>query len=234
LIPHIIEEIKRPDEDLVKEFSYQSTATVHEAMGKRGAVHSSIKPLYSGMRLCGPAVTLKGHAADNLMLLKALDMARPGDIIVADMGQMTEAGPWGEITTFQAKVRGVGGFITNGSVRDALAIKESGFPVFCKSICIKGTGKEALGYINYSVSMGDTLVNPGDIILGDEDGVVVIPLQEAEEILQKSREREEREAEQKKRIKQGDSFFHFMGYDKVLQDKGCRITKTSAREENVR
>lgn len=236
MLPHIIEEIQRPDSDLIKAFSEQSSATVHEAMGKRGAVHSSIKPLYSGMRLCGPALTLRGHAADNLMLLKALDMAQHGDIIVADMGQMTEAGPWGEITTFQGKVRGVGGLITNGSVRDSLAIKELDFPVFCKSVCIKGTGKDALGYINHSISIGDTPVNPGDIILGDEDGVVVIPLQEAEEILQKSIAREEKEAEQKKRIQQGESFFHFMGYDQVLKEKGCRIAKTAAntKEENVR
>ncbi|MFS0862007.1 RraA family protein [Fredinandcohnia sp. 179-A 10B2 NHS] len=176
---HIYTNIKRPHPDLIKDFATQSTATVHEVMGKRGAVHSSIKPLYSGMRLCGSALTLRGHAADNLMLLKALDMAQANDVIVADLGQLSEAGPWGEVTTVQAKVKNLGGLVTNGSIRDSLAIKELNFPVFCKSVSIKGTAKDSLGYINHTISIGDTVVNPGDIVLGDEDGVVIIPLEEA-------------------------------------------------------
>ncbi|MEH7342449.1 RraA family protein [Bacillus sp. JJ1532] len=185
------------------------------------------------MRLCGPALTLKGHAGDNLMLLKALDMAKAGDVIIADMGQLTEAGPWGEVTTVQAKARKFGGFVTNGSVRDSQAIRELGFPVFCKSVSIKGTAKDSLGYINHPISIGDTPVNPGDIILGDDDGIVVIPLQETIEVLIKAKEREAKEAEYMRRIRNVESFFYFMGYDKILQEKGCIIEESNPKEENA-
>lgn len=207
--------------DLVKAFAGQSSATVHEAMGRRGALHSSIKPLCSGMRACGLAVTVKCQAGDNLMLLKALDMAEPGDVLVADMGGLTEGGPWGELASLQAVAKGLKGFVTNGSVRDALAIKELGFPVFCKAVSIKGTVKESLGYINYTISCGGVVVNPGDIILGDEDGVVVIPLLEAEEVLAKAKERVAKEQTLAEAIHAGKSLFEMLGFHEILKQKGC-------------
>ena len=218
---HIIRKIKRPSLELVKAFAELTSATIHEAMGKRGAMHSSIKPLYSGMHACGTAITVKSQAGDNLMLHKALDIAKSGDMIVADMGQLTEAGSWGEIASLQAKIKGIVGLVTNGSVRDALEIKKLEFPVFCKAVSIKGTVKESIGYINYSISCGDVVINPGDIILGDEDGVVVIPLQEAEEILIKSREIIAKEEKLIKRIQAGESLFEISGYQEVLKRKGC-------------
>jgi 4-hydroxy-4-methyl-2-oxoglutarate aldolase len=218
---HVIHKIRRPDSELIKAFSEQTSATVHEAMGKRGAMHSSIRPIYSGMRLCGPAVTVKSQAGDNLMLHKALYMAKRGDVLVADMGQLTEGASWGDIMTWQAKVRGVAGLVTNGSVRDTLEIKEIGFPVFSKAISIKGPVKETLGLVNHQISCAGVVVNPGDIILGDEDGVVVIPLQEAAEILQKSKERVAQENKIIERIKAGENMFEILRLGDVLQRKGC-------------
>jgi 4-hydroxy-4-methyl-2-oxoglutarate aldolase len=218
---HVIHKVQRPDPELVKALGEQASATVHEAMGRRGAMHSSIKPIYSGMRLCGPAVTVKSQAGDNLMLQKALDMARPGDVLVADMGEVTEAGSWGEIMTWQAKVRGVVGLVTNGSVRDTLQIKAIGFPVFSRAVSIKGTVKETLGLVNHPVSCGGVVVNAGDIVLGDEDGVVVIPLKEAKTALEQSLQRAAREEKLLQRIKAGESMFHIMGFHEVLKRKGC-------------
>lgn len=218
---HIIKNIKRPNTNLVKKLLNQSSATVHEVMGKRGAMHSSIKPLFNEIHMCGPAITVKSQAGDNLMLLKALDMAKSGDVIVADMGQLTEAGSWGEITSLQAKKRGINGFVTNSSVRDSGKIRELKFPVFCKGVSIKGTVKESLGYINYPISCGDIVVNPGDIILGDDDGIVVIPLEEAEEILKNANKREQKEKNIIERIQKGESLFGILGYQEKLRKGGC-------------
>jgi len=154
-------------------------------------------------------------------LHKALDIAKSGNIIVADMGQLTEAGSWGEIASFQAKIKGIVGLVTNGSVRDSLEINKLEFSIFCKAVSIKGIVKESIGYINHYISCGDVVVNSGDIILGDEDGVVVIPLQEAEEILIKSREIIEKEEKLIKRIQAGESLFEMSGYQEVLKRKGC-------------
>jgi 4-hydroxy-4-methyl-2-oxoglutarate aldolase len=218
---HIIHSIQRPGPEIVRGLEQQSSATVHEAMGRIGAMHSSIKPIYSGMRLCGPAVTVKCHLGDNLMLQKARDRAKPGDVLAVDSSQFTEAGYWGEIMTWQAKVRSLGGLVTNGGVRDTLQIKAIGFPVFSGAVSIKGTVKETLGTINLAISCGGVLVNPGDIILGVEDGVVVIPLQEAEAALKKSRERAAKEERIIERVKAGESLFDILGFRDVLQRKGC-------------
>lgn len=190
-------------------------------MGRRGALHSSIKPLAAGMRIAGSALTVKLRPGDNLMLLKALDMARPGDVLVVDSGGETEAGPWGEITSLQAQERQVAGLITDGAVRDRQPICEIAFPVFCRAISIKGTAKAALGFINHPITCGGVVVNPGDVVLGDDDGVVVIPFGECGETLIKAREREAKEAVYKERIRAGESFFALMGFDDTLHRAGC-------------
>lgn len=218
---NIITRITKPSAQLVAAFKEQGTATVHEAMGKRGAMHSSVKPLYSGMKACGNAVTVKCQAGDNLMLLKALDMAEVGDVLVVDTGQVTEEGPWGEMTTIQAVIKGVAGLVIDGSVRDSMAIKEHGFPVFCKGVSVIGTAKETVGYINHPISCGNTTANPGDIILADEDGVVVIPLAEAEEVLRRSQERVAKEDKLAERMRAGESLFAMTGLQDILNKKGC-------------
>lgn len=211
----------KPSRQLIDEFLKQDTATVHEAMGQKGAMHSSIKPLNSGMKACGPALTVKSRAGDNLMILKALDIAQQGDILVVDAGEGTENGPWGEMTTIQALIKGLAGLVISGSIRDSLAIKEHGFPVFCKGISIMGTAKDALGLINHPICCGNVIVNPGDIILADEDGVVVIPLSEAENILKKCKERVEKEKGLVERMHSGETLFSLAGYQEVLDVKGC-------------
>jgi len=218
---NIIRSYPKPSRKLVEAFAEQDAATVHEAMGQRGAMHSSIKPLYSGMKVCGIALTVKSHVGDNLMILKALDMAQEGDVLVVDAGHGLENGPWGEMTTIQAKIKGVAGLVIEGSVRDSLAIKKHEFPVFCKGVSIVGTAKETLGLINHPVCCGNAIVNPGDIILADEDGVVVIPREKAEDILQRCQQRVAKENKLVERMQAGESLFKLGGYQSVLEWKEC-------------
>jgi 4-hydroxy-4-methyl-2-oxoglutarate aldolase len=218
---HVIHHIQRPDASLVASIEKQSTATLHEAMGRRGAIDSEIKPLYSGMRLCGPAITVRCLVGDNLMLLKAIYVAKAGDVLVADIGDSSEIDGWGEIASLAAKVRGISGLVTNCSVRDGLAIKEMGFPVFARGLSIKGTVKETLGSINHPISFGGIIVHPGDIILGDDDGVVIVPREEASEVVKKAQERESKEAKAMGLIREGKCLLEIYEFDKILEQKGC-------------
>lgn len=218
---HIIKNIPRPDPALVAAFARHGSATVHESMGRFGAMNRTIKPLSRGMKLCGPAFTVKAQAGDNVMILKAIHDARPGDVIVVDCGRCPESGPYGELTATECKTKGLGGFVTTGSVRDSAEIIEMGFPVFSSSISIVGTVKESIGLINHPISAGDVIVNPGDLILGDNDGVVVIPLDRAREVLEKSDARVAKEAKTLEAIRAGGSIFDIYGYAAVLERQGC-------------
>jgi 4-hydroxy-4-methyl-2-oxoglutarate aldolase len=155
------------------------------------------------------------------MILKAIKESQKGDVIVVDCGRCIESGPFGELAATECKVKGLGGFVTSGSVRDTAEIIAMGFPVFSEGISIVGTVKESLGLINHPVSVCDVIVNPGDIILGDDDGIVVIPLQNAHEILEKSNARVAKEAKTMEEILKGRSIFDIYGYSKVLERQGC-------------
>ena len=218
---HIIKTIPRPDAELVKALSHHGSATVHEAMGRFGAMSRDIKPIARGMKICGPAFTVKAHAGDNVMILKALKEAKPGDVVVVDCGRCLESGPFGELTAAECHTKGLGGFVTTGSVRDSAEIIGMGFPVFSSGLSIVGTVKESLGLINHPISAGSVIVNPGDIILGDDDGIVVIPLEKAEEVLKASDARVSKEADTLKKIKAGGSIFDIYNYAEVLKRQGC-------------
>src|SRR5690606_18793986 len=149
-------------------------ATVHEAQGQKGALSSAIKPLDPAMRLAGPALTVNCRPDDNLAIHYALTIARPGDVIVVDAKGFVEAGAWGDVMTLMARKKGVAGLVIDGSVRDANAIVEMGFPVFSRGISIKGTAKNQPGAVDVPIVCGGVGINPGDVVLGDRDGLVVI------------------------------------------------------------
>lgn len=218
---HIIKNIPRLDAALVEKLSRHGSATVHEAMGRIGAMERTIKPLARGMKICGPAFTVKAQAGDNVMILKAMREARPGDVIVVDCGRCPESGPFGELAAAECQTKGLGGFVTTGSVRDTAEIIAMGFPVFSSGVSIVGTVKESLGLINHPISAGGVIVHPGDIILGDDDGIVVIPLAGAADALEKSDARMEKEAKTLEKIRAGGSIFDIYGYAAVLERQGC-------------
>ena len=180
-------------------------ATVYEAQGAKGALDSGMKPIDPASRLVGPALTVDTRPADNLMLHYALLKAKPGDVLVVDAKGFLEAGPWGDVLTAAALKAGVAGLVIHGAVRDADAIVGMGFPVFCRGLSIKGTGKNQPGKVNVPITMGDVLINPGDIVVGDRDGLVVVRQDEVEMAIEKSLAREEKEAGQRQAIEAGTS-----------------------------
>ena len=214
-------EIPRCPDELVERYRSMSTATVHEAIGRRGALDCAIKPVAPGMKACGRAITVAGHPADNLMLIKAVSMARENDVVVMNCGGIMHAGGFGEVLATECAARKMGGVVLSGSVRDSAALAQLGFPVFSAGVSIRGTAKATLGRVNFPLAMGDVVVNPGDIVLGDDDGVVVVPLAEAEDVLAASIAREEKEAAVMERLRKGESLFDIYGYREVLDRLGC-------------
>jgi 4-hydroxy-4-methyl-2-oxoglutarate aldolase len=192
--PRVITTIQRPTNTLLDQYTNLSSALLHEALGKRGAFNHDVKPVYPGARIVGVALPIKGYPGDNLMLHLAISLAKPGDVLVATVEGYTEAGIWGEIASTAALARGIKGLVTDGAVRDVDATAALNFPVFARGISIKGTTKKQAGYLNSPINIAGVTVNPGDIILGDTDGVVVVPLEEAEKVLVSARKIIERES----------------------------------------
>lgn len=218
---NIIKRIPASDAELVKQLGECSVATVHEALGKIGALDGAIRPLAHGMKLCGRAVTVKCHPADNLMLIKAVSIAKQGDVIVMDAGDCRNAGPFGEVLAVDCIAHGLAGLVTSGSVRDSEAIAKRGFPVFSAGISVRGTSKETLGEINHPISIGGVIVYPGDYVLGDSDGVVIVPHNRIAEAVAKSNAREEKERKIMERLMNGERLFDIYGYQSTMDRLGC-------------
>ena len=192
-------------------------ATLHEAQGGKGALDSGIKPIAAHMRLAGPAFTVDTRPADNLMLHYAMLKAQPGDVLVVDAKGFLEAGVWGDVFTEQAQRIGLAGLVIHGAVRDAAAMTEAGFPVFSRGLSIKGTGKHQPGRLNVTVTIGDVAIDPGDVIVGDQDGVVVVKRHEVDAVLRKSRQREEKEAQFRQQIRDGATTVDLLGLEETLR-----------------
>lgn len=207
---------------IYQELRSLGAATVYEAQGAKGALDSGIKPIDKASRLVGPALTVDTRPADNLMLHYALLKARPGDVLVVDAKGFVEAGPWGDVLTAAAMKRGIAGLVINGAVRDAGAIESMGFPVFCRGLSIKGTGKVHPGKVNVPVCIGDVVIHPGDIIVGDRDGLVVVSPSEVSTVLDSARAREAKEDSFRLAIEQGASTAELLGLIPTLEALGLR------------
>jgi len=220
---HVIKKIERPEKAMVDSFATIAPATAHEVMGRTGAMDFEIKPIYSGMRVCGPAITVQCHPGDNGMLHKALAIAKPGDVLVASMGRV-DMGAWGEVLSTCAVARGVAGLVIDGMVRDGLGIKSIGFPVFSRGLCMRGTVKETIGFVNHPLCCGSVIVHPGDLVLGDDDGVVVISkANTTEELVRRCEDRERIEHEMMAKLRQGElTTLDILGLDPILKAKGLQ------------
>jgi len=206
--------------DLIHSLSRFSSATIHEALGKWGNLPSAIKPIHPKMRICGPAYTVKTMPRDNVLLHRAYAYAEPGDVIVANCSGMYEAGYWGDLMSLGAKTRGIAGLVIDGCVRDADDIEAMGFPVFSRGLCIRGTSNFGEGTLNEPILMGDFMVNPGDIIVGDRDGVVVVPKERIQEAIDKSMAREEKEENVRKQLRAGKTSLEIYGW--TFNDKHAK------------
>ncbi|MCS7232681.1 MAG: 4-carboxy-4-hydroxy-2-oxoadipate aldolase/oxaloacetate decarboxylase [Synergistetes bacterium] len=219
---HVIKSFRRPEKEIISAFKSLSSATVYEAAGRKGAVSNFIRPIYWGMKLCGSAITVQCAPGDNLMLHKALEVAEEGDVIVAVTSGAYEYGYWGELMTVSAMAKGIAGLVIDGCIRDSEEIVSMGFPIFCRGFSIRGTSKEALGLINYPLSIGGVVVNAGDLVLGDNDGVVVIKREEAGIILEKALKRVADENKKREVLKTGVSSVEYNNLREVLERLGLR------------
>jgi 4-hydroxy-4-methyl-2-oxoglutarate aldolase len=200
--------------DYIKELSQFSAATLHEALGKQGNLPSAIKPISPKMKVCGPAYTVKTMPRDNVLLHRAYAYAKPGDVLVANCSGFYEAGYWGDLMSLGAKTKSINGLVIDGCVRDADDIEAMGFNVFSRGLCIRGTSNYGEGTLNEPIIIGDILINPHDIIVGDRDGVVVVPQKRIEEVIEKATARETKEENVRKQLREGKTSLQIYGWDK--------------------
>jgi len=217
---HVFNQVPRPDPKLVEAFKDLGAATVYEAAGRRGSVDPRIKPLAGGIRLLGPAFTVECHPKDNLMLHKALQIAQKGDVLVVSTQGFSEAGYWGDLMAGSAVARQLGGLAIDGCVRDSAEIIEMGFPVFCRGTCIRGTVKNTLGRVNHPLLFGEVVVKPGDLVLGDDDGLVIVDRAEIEAVLKAARERAAKEVNKRSELAKGVSSVELNKLEPVFRSLG--------------
>jgi len=213
---NLVSDFARPTADELAAAASISASTIHEAAGKIGSLPAAIKPLDMSMRVCGPAFTVKGAPGDNLWLHFALDQAKPGDVLVVDVGGHYDAGYWGEVMTVSAQARGLGGLVINGCVRDGTEMIGLGFNVFARGTCMRGTEKDQnfKGALAQPLAMGDVIVQPGDLVIGDGDGVVTIPREQVAEAITASNAREAREAEMMDVLRTGKTSVEIYGWER--------------------
>jgi 4-hydroxy-4-methyl-2-oxoglutarate aldolase len=204
--PTIRTDFERPPADVIAAARALPAATLHEAGGRIGVMPSAIKPVAPSFRVCGPAVTVHSPGGDNLWLHRAIYVARPGDVLVVHVAGAYDFGYWGEIMSCAAKTRGLAGLVIDGCVRDGAILVDFGLPVFARGLCIRGTGKDfgARGWINFPTLFDDLTVHAGDLVVGDTDGVVVIPRARAAEVVQAAQSREAKEAAVLERLRAGE------------------------------
>lgn len=200
-------------DDRVARFADFDAATVYEAAGQCGMVDPAIRPVWEGARVCGPAITVECPAADNLMLHVAVTRATPGSVIVATATGYLRAGAWGEILTAAAQARGIAGLIFDGAVRDVDALRQARFPVFSRGLAIGACTKTKAGRIGVPIDVGGVTIRPGDVVLGDADGIVVIDQARLDEVYQGAVQRRGREREIIAQLRQGRTTIEILGLE---------------------
>jgi 4-hydroxy-4-methyl-2-oxoglutarate aldolase len=206
----------------IEQFSKLPTGNVCDANNKSGNMDFQIKPIDKNSKLAGPAVTVRCNPGDNLILHQAIYKAEPGSVLVIDSHGYTGAGAMGEIMATACQARGIAGIVIDGTCRDANDIEELGFPFFCRGFNPGGTVKESWGTINETIQCGGVVVNPGDIIVGDVDGVVVVSKDKASEVLSKAKAIAEKETKVKEMLRQGKTTLEIYGFDKLIEQKGYK------------
>ncbi|MER6723126.1 4-carboxy-4-hydroxy-2-oxoadipate aldolase/oxaloacetate decarboxylase [Streptomyces halstedii] len=196
--------VERADRAAVEALSEFGVATVHEAMGRLGLMRPYIRPVYEGAKLCGTAVTVLLQPGDNWMLHVAAEQVREGDVVVAGCTTESEDGFFGELLATSLRARGAQGLVIDGGCRDVDDLRRMDFPVFSRAISAKGTVKATLGSVNVPVVVANAPVNPGDVVVADADGVVVIPAARAAEVAGAAAEREAAEEGKRERFRSGE------------------------------
>lgn len=212
-------EIERPKSDTVSSFRDVPSTIVSDVTGNIGlAMDSGLTPAYEGLEMAGTAVTVNGAPGDNLIIHKAITLAEPGDVLVIDCNGYTETGHIGELMCTSCQANGLAGIVLNGSFRDREDIAEMEFPVYGRGTHPQGPLKQDPGSINVTISCGGVTVDPGDIVVGDDDGLTVVPKDSAEEVLERSQEKIAAEDSTRREVEQGDYLFELNGYDELYEN----------------
>ena len=230
-MPHkIVRSIPRPDAQAVKLLGELGVATIHEAQGRTGAMLPYMRPIYLAARVSGPAVTVSCHPGDNLMIHAAVEVCKPGDVLVVVTTSESTDGMFGDLLGTSCQAHGVAGLIIDAGVRDTAELTGMNFPVWAKAISPQGTVKASPGSVNVPVVCAGMLVNPGDVIVGDADGVVVVPRATAAEVAKAGQQRVAKEEKTRERLAKGELGVEFYGLRAKLKELGVEYVEEFAEE----